>query len=228
MKAIELLKRLEEKPVFRLNDIQRIESCSREYAWQVVSRLRKRGLIKKVTKDVYTTKSGINVIASNLIYPCYISFWYASYYLGFTEQIVNTVQVATTARKKPLEFEKYNIKFIPLKHFFGYRKIRTNEGEMFLVENEKLLIDAFLRPKECGNFDEIEKIFESAKISREKTIDYLKRTGAQTVIKRACFMLEKKKGMDLSGEFRLDKNYIFLNPFSKKYTRLDSKWRVKI
>lgn len=228
MKTIELLKRLEEKPVFTLNDIQRLERCSREYAWQVAGRLRNRGLIKKVAENVYTVKSDINVIASNLIYPSYISFWYASYYLGFTEQIVNTVQVATTVKKKALEFEKYSIEFISMKHFFGYRKVRTTEGEMFLVENEKLLIDAFLRPKECGNFDEIEKMFERAEISKDRMIDYLKRTGVQAVIKRVCFLLEKKKGIDLSGEFKLDNNYAVLNPFVSKWSRLDSKWRVKL
>lgn len=228
MKTIEILKSLERKPVFTLNDIQRLEGCSRPYAWQVVSRLRKKGVIKKVAENAYTTKDDINVIASSLIYPSYISFWYASYFLGYTEQIVNTVHIATTTRKAPVEFENYKIKFIPIKHFFGYRKIRTAEGEMFVVDDEKLLIDAFLRPKECGNFDEIEKMFENAKISEEKTVDYLKRTGMQTIIKRVGFLLEKKKGIDISGHFNLDNNYVFLNPFSQKYKTLKSKWRLKV
>ena len=63
-------------------------------------------------------------------------------------------------RRKSINFERYDIKFIPLEYFFGYRKIRTDEGDIFLAENEKLLIDALLRPKECGNFDEIEKMFD--------------------------------------------------------------------
>ena len=228
MKAIELLKKLEEKPVFRLHDIQRIELCSRQYAILVLNRLAKRGLIKRVAENTYTTKHDINVIASNVTYPSYISFWYASYYMGYTEQIVNTVQVATTARRKSINFERYDIKFIPLEYFFGYRKIRTDEGDIFLAENEKLLIDALLRPKECGNFDEIEKMFENSKISEEKMIDYLKKIGVQTLIKRACFLLEKIKNIDLSREFKLDKNYVILNPFSAKITKVNSKWRLKL
>lgn len=228
MKDVELLKRLEEKTVFRLNDVQRIGLCSREYAWLMLSRLKKRGLIKRVSENAYTTKSDISVIASNIVYPCYISFWYASYYLGYTEQIVNTVQIATTAKKKPIEFENYRIAFVPMRHFFGYKKVRTDEGEVFLAEDEKLLIDAFLRPKECGNFDEIIKTFENARISREKITEYMKRVNSQSIIKRAGFLLEDKQGIDLSGEFKLDKNYVTLDPFSKKSQKINSKWRVKV
>jgi len=228
MNAVEMLKALQSKPVFGVKDVQRIGTCSRKYAIEILGRMKARGLIKKISENAYTTKDDINVIASNMIYPCYISFWYASYYLGYTEQIVNTVQVSTTVRKKRIEFENYEIKFIPLKHFFGYRKIRTSEGDIFIAEDEKLLIDAFLRPEECGNFDEIEKIFENAKISREKIVEYLKAVGSMTVIKRVGFLLESKKSMDLSGEFELDKNYAMLNPFSRTQGNVNAKWRLKV
>ena len=227
MKAIELLEKVKEKPVFRVQDIERIAYTERNYVKVMLSRLKKRGLIKQVGRNAYTTKDSISVIASNITYPSYISFWSASSFLGYTEQILSTVQVATTRRMKPIEFEGYMIKFIPLKHFFGYKKIATNDGEMFMAENEKLLIDAFLKPRECGNFDEIEKIFDNAEISKEKLVDYLKRTGNQAVIKRVGFLLEKAKGIDISGSFNLDRNYSFLNPFSKKWHSLSSKWRVK-
>ncbi|MCJ7816353.1 MAG: hypothetical protein MUP55_00715, partial [Candidatus Aenigmarchaeota archaeon] len=200
----------------------------RSYAKLMLNRLKKRGLIKKVGRNAYTTKDSIYVIASNITYPSYISFWSASSLLGYTEQIVNTIQVATTRRTDPIRFEGYAIKFIPVKDFFGYKKTITNDGELFMVENEKLLIDAFLKPKECGNFDEIRKIFEGADISEEKLIDYLKRNGRQTVIKRVGFLLEKIKGYDISNYFELDRNYVILNPFSNKWRTVDGKWRVKI
>jgi predicted transcriptional regulator of viral defense system len=189
MKTIELLEKLKTKPVFRVQDIERIAFCNREYAKLLLNRLKSRGYIKKVVKNVYTTKDDIFVIASNIISPSYISFWSASYFLGYTEQILNTVHIATTRRLKTIKFEESRIEFIPIKHFFGYKKIRTNEGEVFIAEDEKLIIDALLRPEKCGNFDEIEKIFENAKIEKNKIVSYLKRTGNQAVIKRAGFLL---------------------------------------
>lgn len=228
MKAIELLDRIGDKPVFRIQDIERIAYVKRSYAKLMLNRLKKRGLIRQVGRNAYTTKEDIFVIASNITYPSYISMWSASSFLGYTEQILNTIQVATTVKMKPINFQGYKIKFIPLKHFFGYKKTITDEGELFIAENEKLLIDALLRPKECGNFDEIMKIFENADVSKEKIAEYLKKTRVQTVIKRAGFLLEKTKGYDISDQFRLDRNYVVLNPFSRKWKSLDSKWRVKI
>lgn len=101
-------------------------------------------------------------------------------------------------------------------------------GIFFLVEDEKLLIDAFLRPKECGNFDEIRKIYENAKISEKKVVEYLRRVGRQSIIKRVGFLLEEVRGIDLSDKFHLDRNYVILNPFYKKWKRINPKWRVKI
>lgn len=84
-----------------------------------------------MTKNAYTTKDNISVIASNIYSPCYISFWYASYFLGYTEQIVNTVHIATTKIKREINFENYRIKFIPINEFFGFKKIRTKDGDIF-------------------------------------------------------------------------------------------------
>jgi predicted transcriptional regulator of viral defense system len=228
MKSVELLDKLRAKPVFRIQDIERIAYCNRNYAKQILNRMRKRKLIKRIRRNTYTTKDNVFVIAGSIIHPSYISFWSASYFLGYTEQIVNTIQVATTVRAKPIEFEGYTIKFIPLKHFFGYKKLRTEEGEIFIAENEKLLIDAFLKPRECGNFGEIKKMFENADISEEKIINYLNRVGRQSIVKRVGFLLEKAKGYDISKYFRLDRNYVLLNPFSKRWKKINSKWRVKV
>jgi len=228
MKTIELIKKLDVLSVFRIQDIERLCQCKREYARLILHRLTEKNLIKRIMRNVYTTKDNISVIASNIYYPNYISFWYASYFFGYTDQIINTVQVATTKIKKQINFENYKIKFIPIKEFFGYKKIRTKEGTIFIVENEKLLIDAFLRPKECGNFDEIKKIYENSKISEKKIVQYLKRVNKLSIIKRVGYLLEKIRDIDISDKFKLDKNYVILNPFSKKWKKIDSKWRIKI
>ena len=228
MKGIELLDKIRAKPVFRIQDIERIAYCNQNYAKQILNRLKKRKLIKQITKNRYTTKDNIFIIASNITFPSYISFWSAASFLGYTEQIVNTIQVATTRKAKPINFEGYKIKFIPLKnYFFGYKKISANEGDIFIAEDEKLVIDCLLRQKELGNMDEIENIVENAKISKEKIIEYLKKINKQSLIKRAGFLLEKKKSMNIHKEFNLDNNYILLNPASKKWKCINTKWKLK-
>ena len=225
---IELLDKIRAKPVFRIQDIERIAYCNQNYAKQILNRLKKKKLIKQITKNRYTTKDNIFIIASNITFPSYISFWSAASFLGYTEQIVNTIQVATTRKTKPINFEGYKIKFIPIKnYFFGYKKISANEGDIFIAEDEKLVIDCLLRQKELGNMDEIENIVENAKISKEKIIEYLKKINKQSLTKRAGFLLEKKKSIDIYKEFNLDNNYILLNPASKKWKCINTKWKLK-
>lgn len=224
--TIELIEKLRKKPVFSLNDITRLCYCSREYSKIILNRLLKRNLIQKITKNRYTISGDIYVIASNLKYPGYVSFWAASSYLGYTEQILNTIQIATTQKYKEVDFQGYKIKFIPMKYFFGYKKQRTEQGEIFIVEPEKLLLDCMLKQKEIGNFDEIIKIFKNAEISKRKVVLYLKKIKNQSLIKRVGFMLERYKKIDISKNFELDTNYINLNLFSKKKKKTDSKWRV--
>ena len=228
MKAMEIIEKLKTKAVFSVQDIERLAYCNNDYAKQVLSRFSKRGLIKQVRRNLYTTQDDISVIASNIIHPSYISFWYASYSLGYTEQIVNTIQVATTRKSKAIVFDGYTIKFIPIKHFFGFKKVHTDKGDVFIADDEKLLIDAFLRPEECGNFDEITKMFGCARIRKGRLVDYLKRVGSQSVTKRVGFLLEKTKGIDISGSMTLDRNYVNLNPFAGKCKTVNSKWRVRI
>ena len=112
--------------------------------------------------------------------------------------------------------------------FFGYRKLRTTDGDIFIAEDEKLLIDAYLRPKACGNFDEIVKIYENASINQAKLIGYLKRIGSQTLIKQVGCLLMRTQGADVSGHFTLDRNYAVLNPFSRRQEGIDQKWRIRV
>jgi len=227
MNAVNLLQKLRSRSVFSVQDIERIADCDRDYAKQVLLRLKERRLIKRVMRNVYTTKDDIYTVASNITYPSYMSFWSASSFLGYTEQVLNVVQMAATRRVNTVRFEGWDIKFVPLRHFFGYRKVRTDNGELFVADDEKLMIDAFLRPDECGNIDEIEKIFSNAKFSERKLVGYLRRIGSQSVTKRVGFLLEKTRGTDISGHFAFDRNYVMLDQLTGRYKKSYAKWRVK-
>jgi predicted transcriptional regulator of viral defense system len=231
MKTIDLIDTLRKRPVFRRQDIERYANYDSKYAKLILNRLLHRKLIKRVWRNAYTTKDNINVIASNLIYPSYISFWSASYFLGYTEQIVNTIQIATTSnvnRIVLITFENYKIKIIPIKSFFGYKKLATNDGDIFIAEDEKLIIDAFLKPKECGNFDEIIKIIENSSITEDKLVTYLEKVNKSSISKRVGYLIEKIKEIDISKSLELDNNYIMLNPFSRKSNTINAKWRIRV
>lgn len=192
------------------------------YAYTKLYRLSRKGLITKIIKGKYTLTREIYAIATNIHNPSYLSFWSCSQYKGYTEQMLNTIQVATTKRYKKIRFDSYNIEFIKVKSIFGYDRI----GDMFIAEDERLLIDALSSEKHMGNFDEIEKTFINTEIDIEKIISYLKRINSNSLIKRTGYMLERYKGIDISENFLLDKNYVRLTIFQKSRI-IDKKWRVK-
>lgn len=225
-----LLEQLRTKPVVTLATVKKIVGGSNQYASLVLARLNQKNLLRRITRNKYTALDNIYVVATNLYVPSYLSFWSASHYLGYTEQIVNTLQVVTTSRRETISFEGYTIKFIvlPEKYFFGFQKMLTEQGAIFVAGDEKLLLDALLRPKEVGNFDEIINILQQADLNREKIVAYLKRIDNLSLIKRAGYLLEKYKGWDLSAEFSIkDRNYVQLNSSRKKATTLNAKWRIK-
>ncbi len=224
-------KDIRSRPVIDISFVKKIINADEHYASLVVSRLQKRGLLKKVTRNKYTTIESMPVLATQVYVPCYLSFWSASQYYGYTEQILNTFQVAITKRRKMISFENYKIKFIvlPKRYFFGFTKVETREGYVFIAEPEKLLIDALLRPQEMGNFDEIINIVKNAPMDTEKIVEYLLITKNISVSKKVGFLMEKYKSMDLSQKLKInDKNYISLNPFTKNAKEIISKWRLKV
>lgn len=230
MANIELIRELEKFPIVTKATIKKVLGCDDNYAYTVLTRLNKKGILKQVKKGKYTSIDNIYVIATNIFTPSYLCLWTASSYKGYTEQILNEVQVATTRKRKSLNFEKYRILPIKFKKsiFFGYKKIRLRENfELFISEDEKLLIDALLFQDKMGNPEEIIKVVKSAKIEKEKIVKYLKKIGNKSLMKRTGFLLEKFKGMDIFERLKIeDRNYpnLFLNQDSKK---IDKKWRLR-
>lgn len=224
-------KNITSKPIIDVSYIKKISASDAHYASLVLSRLGKRRMLKKITRNKYTAGDSIPVLAAQLYVPCYLSFWSASQYLGYTEQILNTLQIVTTSRRKTISFEGYKIKFIvlPKKYFFGFNKIETKDGALFVAEPEKLLIDALLRPQEMGNFDEIIKIVQNALLDVEKLTEYLLAAKNISLIKRAGYLMEKYKNVDLSSRLNIkDTNYVSLNPFIRKAKQVIPKWRIKV
>lgn len=219
-----------ENAIITRNLIQKERNISDKYAYTLLNRLNKKNKIKNITKGKYTKNKNIWEIATNLFTPSYISFWSAAYFKGYTEQIINEIQIATTKKHKTIEFENYTITFNKLnkKRFFGFEKIRYGDNFIFVVDDEKLLIDLITKEKLVGNFEELTKIIKQTKINKKKIISYLKKINNKSLNKRIGYLLDKYKKIDLSNEIKYkDKNYIKLSFFLNE-KKINKKWRVKI
>lgn len=232
MEKIKLIKELEKYPVFNLKILKEIINKNKDYAKLVLFRLKKDKLIKEIEKNKYTTQNDPFIIASNIIWPSYISCWSALRYYNLTEQLPETFSVITpkTRKKRKIEFDNVKIVFIKiaLKYFFGYKKEIYNGFEIFIADKEKALIDSALLKK--ISFSEICDIIKNNKkeIDFNLFLSYLIKIRNKALIKRFGFLLDKIRINTGKLEKLIDFKYISLEYAikAKIKTKRDKKWRI--
>ena len=231
MKQIDIIKNLEKYPVFDLKIVKEIIEKDSDYAKLVVHRLKKNKLIFEIEKNKYTTNKDPVVIASNIIWPSYISCWSAFRYYNITEQLPQIISVMTTRKRKKKEVSLYNTKIvftkIKPKYFFGYRRERYQNFNIFIANKEKALIDSALLKK--VSFSEICSIMKIniKSINIDLLVKYLLKIKNKTLIKRFGFLLDKS-GIDKYNRFKkiIDFKYVPLDYAVPTEGKRDKKWRV--
>jgi len=230
MKKIELLKELEKYPLFNLKIVKDIINKDRNYTKLFIHRLKKDNFIFEIEKNKYTFGKDSFVIASNIIWPSYISGWSALNYHHLTDQIPQTIFVITTRarKKKEIIFNNAKIRFTKVnsKYFFGYKKERYGNYDIFIAEKEKALIDSALLKK--ISFSEVCDIMKGnvKNINIPLLIEYLIKINNKSLIKRFGFLLDKLNIKNDKLNKLIDFKYIQLDYSISKKGKKDKKWRI--
>ena len=226
MKTIELMEKLRALPLFTINDLSRIIRKKDSYVKVVAYRLRKRGLIKHIEKGKYTVCDDPVEFASYLTVPSYISFWTALRIYNLTEQLPVGAMVAVQKPKKEIRFNREKITFTKVSQFWGYKKMRYRDFDIFIAEKEKAIIDCFISKN--TPFDEAAKAILGKEMNYEKLIEYAEKTEIKSLAKRVGFLAEKA-GFDASQLLHLSGgSYIPLNWAFEKKGQKDFRWKIII
>ncbi len=228
IKKIELLKELEDYPLFMFNDFVRITGASTAYARTMLYRLKREGLIFFIERGKYTVHKDPLIFASYIFLPSYISFWTALRFYNLTDQLPREIAVATPVYKKSLKFAETPITFTKIREFWGYKKERYGRFEIFIAEKEKCVIDSLLVRK--VPLDEIFGALQTKELNIEKLIEFAIRTKNKSLIKRLGYLLElcEIDASDLHEKIYTDRNYIALDwNFPKKGER-NPRWKLII
>lgn len=231
MKKLELIRELEKYPVLSLKTVKEVIKKNNEYAKLVVYRLKKEKLIFKIEKNRYTLQKDPLAVASNIIWPSYVSCWPALRYYNLTEQLPRVIFVITTRARKNREvnFNNSKIIFIKIKskYFFGYKKERYGNFDIFIADKEKAIIDSVLFKK--ISFSEISEIVKNNwdEFNENIIINYLIKIKNRALIKRFGFLLDKM-GADNYDKLRkfIDFKYIPLEYFIKTKGKKNKKWKI--
>lgn len=232
MQAIAFLRKLEglHKPVVTINDIAMIIGKSKTYARVYANRLAKKRLLFTPEKGKYAVKETPLEIATNLIFPSYISFISAYSIYGFTTQTPIELQVVSLKSKKPTSIGNTRIVFIKFKkqNFFAYKRERLGSAYMFIAEPEKAIIDSIYMPRYCP-IAESYAALKSGDMNISKLVDYALRMDSIVTVKRLGYLLELS-GRDIYKKVksRLNKRYDLLNPYMALAEKKSAKWRLNI
>lgn len=211
------------KPVFSVYDMAKIIGKPTAYASLVLSKNKKierieRGKYAIVGTDIYR-------IASNLVFPSYISLQSGLEFYGLIDQnIIKLSVISLKWHKNIILKEGVRIEFLNItkSRFFGY----VNKDGVYIASIEKLFLDCLYFGK-----PDLETLIESLGTAiRERLVDiellnkYALRMKSGVIINKLGFILEKN---DVKADSLLNyryKNYIKIHGFNA--AGKDEKWRI--
>jgi predicted transcriptional regulator of viral defense system len=209
-------------PVFTIGDAKKILGKTGPYISKYLS---DNQYIFRLERGKYALKSvtDINVLASHIIQPSYVSLISALRFYNLTTQLPRVIYVISTKRHKEIRgLLGYDLKFrtVGKNLLFGY----TNVHGANIARIEKAFLDSLYFNKDIYSINEE---FKTAIDQHRLNVDLLKEYALlaenRNLINVLGFFLEKN-GLDakeLTG--RISRNYVKLTPSAKKRNR---RWRV--
>ena len=220
MNTILLLKQLDHYPIFTEKDVVKITKTTKKYARTLLSRLQKKSYIYRIERGKYSLYDDPLIFASHLAKHSYLSLWTALRYHNLTQQQPQNVFVMVTSPKRKITLPNITVHFIVTKQFWGYKKERYRDFDIFIAEPEKAIIDSLLARLPLDYIIEAIELLQTP----QKLAEYAQKTKNNSLIKRIGYLLEKYK-QNSYGLKPLDYNYIYLD-FTKRKGKKNRKWRL--
>jgi predicted transcriptional regulator of viral defense system len=193
------------KSVFSTDDAKRILKTSEASVWNVLYRLKKKGRVEEIERGKYLlvpARAGYEpswsevslLLVPHLINVYYVGFWTALNYWGMTEQVPRTMFIATTKRRRDVEYGPTKFEFVTLakRRFFGFVHERIVGGSFAVSSREKTIVDCLLYPRYCGGLEEAVKGIWNARkdLNFDTLLEFSKRIGVSVVERRLGYVLD--------------------------------------
>ncbi|ODS36764.1 hypothetical protein BEH94_00560 [Candidatus Altiarchaeales archaeon WOR_SM1_SCG] len=240
----------EGKNIFTIDDASKVIKKDRNEIRSILHKLSKKSGIERIERGKYLIiplEAGTKrrwsddpfVIASGLVTPYTIAYWSALSYWNLTEQIPQTIFVASTHRKFTGQKRIVNIpyRFITIspKKFFGIKIIWINDKKVNITDPEKTVVDCLDRPQYCGGITEAAKGIwngiEDKKIDLNKITEYAVKINNKAVFKRMgylCEILGIETPHHNTWRDNISNGYSLLDPILPDKGSYIRKWRLRL
>ena len=241
-----------EKNTINVDDVIKLLPHKRATANQILRRLTQKGWLQRLKQGAYnmvpisstTVTPAIEnawLIAMDLFDPAFISGWSATEHWDLTEQIFNSVSVATSSSQRKSVQVIGNIKFRTRKlkknQFFGTKKVWLGSKTVLIADPSRTIIDILDLPRFGGGgrhmIDVVNQYWHSDFCDPNLLLDYALKYNRGSVFKRLGFLAEKldapvsKKWLQTCCN-QISKGVSYLDPDGPKSGRIVSKWNLRI
>lgn len=206
--------------------------------YEILRRLKAQGLVRPVQAGSYLllgfqperVLSNPMFIAARLAHPAYVSYWSALHFHGLTEQVPRTVFVATTRKRRSLDFEGSRFVFVrvaPYK-FFGYEREMVGDLPVLVAQMEKALVDSLDQPRYAGGLLEATKALYHAReqLDPQRLVEYANRMRNRSLCSRLGYLLGRF-GLPVNG-LNVSRTFVLLDPQGPLQGAYDHRWRVRV
>ena len=189
------------KTVFTINDASLLMKKPKKYVSKQLSSNRK---VIRVEKGLYfiDTRRGIDLyeIASQIVFPSYISLFAAFQYYSITDQVISTYSVISLKRHRTINFGEYRIEFRTIKkeRFFGFEKVQN----AYIASLEKAFVDSLYLNTPAFSYvqEAFDRALTESSLNLQRIKEYAERMKSGSVNKKLSLLLDsgikKRRGGD--------------------------------
>lgn len=200
---------VEGKRVFASSDARAVFGCERVNVNKLLSRLVQKRWLARLEKGKYLIlplEAGMEgdytlhefALAAHLLEPYAIAYWSALHFHGFTEQVLQTVFIASPKGRKDVAVEELGLhcRFVKVKDykFFGIQPVWLEEHSVNVTDPTKTIVDCLDHPELCGGIVEATKglyyYAQHREAAPERLTEYAVRMNNRTIFKRLGYLAE--------------------------------------
>lgn len=240
-----------ERPVVRADDVVRRFDMSRQHANLTLSRLARKGWLRRLRRGAYTvvplsSQTAHPVVedpraaAMALFSPCYISGWTAAEHWDLTEQISNSIVVYSARPQRRSELDiggvKYRVRRVGEDMIFGTTRVWSGTTPIDMATAHRVVVDILDAPEMGGGgrqtLDIVREYWLGGTAEPDTLMALAGRIGRGSIFKRMGFTAERlgspEPGWLEECREHLSAGIALLDPGGPQRGPIDSEWRLRI
>lgn len=217
---VELLDWANERPLFTVNEAERLTRMARPSLREKLSRLTARGKLVRVERGKYTVHDDPMVYATYVETPSFISLWSGLRFYDLTTQQPTTLQVLSPVNRGDLP----HVDFHTTSDVFGFGKRRYDRFDIFVADPERLLLDCLSRAQ--VPVSEVIDLVETVEV--DTAVAYAERFGRKAVTKRLGYLFDVVRDIDVPALHVDDRNYPRLDLTRPTSIDTNAAWRLNV